>query len=518
MLRANLISSSYYICLVLFILLIIAISCNFKRCLYLFSGINKRVRVALLILLTFSLFMRLYVIEHKHYVFYDEYDHMNIAKNMKEAKQFTYCDFYLDNKCLKAPLPHWPPGYHFLLASLFKFLGTSESVAYNFNAFLGTISVFILFLVTYLITSKNILSLISASLLSFTPLHLMYSGNSSVEMCSLVFILLSVFSLLVFIRLQTKAAILQMLTVVAYTIILRAENGIIIILFPLLIFLNKINLRKFVKESYLLILLLPYFFYLPHIRAYAVSHWLKNQEGVPVIGLLLRNLGFWLSNDLVPYTYSLLALLGVYFSIKMKRKFYLSLILYFVIFLSIFTFIHHARIDVGDNRRYNLLFYFPVVIFAAIGIYEGSRLLSNHLKIKFVVIGILFCALLLNFTNTYRSSQYSRFNGNDRLFQKQYKQFLNGREIDPGCVFIAYNPSPVITIIGSSSVNIAHLFNGKFYDNLLKNRRLVLVDDFWCQQDRDGMCSALKNKYEVEKIESKHNADLGIFYYLKVKK
>jgi 4-amino-4-deoxy-L-arabinose transferase-like glycosyltransferase len=461
--------------------------------------------------------VRLYLVPHTHYVFYDEYEHINIAKNLAETRQFSRCDSYLDNKCLSAFLPNWTPGYHFLLALIFKIFGISEAVAFNFNAFLGVISIAVLFLLTYLVTSSNTIALISAALLSFTPLHLKYSGNSSLEMCSLVFILLSTVSVLIFTRLQTRSSFFQFLTVVAYTTLLRPENGVVVLLFLSFIVLNRINLKKFVKLSYLLILFLPCLFYLPNIKAYTNNYWLSGRESVSLAILLMQNLWFWFNNAIVPLSCSLLAIIGVYLSRKNKEKSQLFLILYFFTFLFVYTFIHKARIDISDLQRYNLQFYFPVVIFASIGMYGIVKLLCRMQKIKWIAVGILFSVLILNFTNINQSSQYLKQDDYLCNFQKQYKQFLNGRELDPGYVFIAYNPPSIISTIGRSSVNISYLFNNEVYGNFLKSRRLVLANDFWCQQDRDGMCSALKNKYALEKIESKQGADLGMFYYLKAK-
>lgn len=514
----NLIGCSYYICLVLFILLTVAISCNLKRCTCLFKGINKKAWIIAALLIVLSLSIRVYVIPHRHYVFYDEYEHINIARNMAQTMQFSRCDFYLDNKCLSSTLAQWTPGYHFLLSSVFKFSGISESIAYNFNAFLGTASIAGLFLLTYLITSNSAVALISAVLLSFTPLHLIYSGNSSLEMCSLVFILLSMISLLIFNRLQTKGSFFQLITVVAYTTLVRAENGVIIILFLLFLVLSKVNLQRFLKQSYLLILFLPCLFYLPSIKTYMNTYWLAGKEGISLFGLLAQNIFFWFDNITAPLSCSLLAIIGVYFLRKNKERSYLFLILYFFTFLFVYTFIHKARIDCSDTQRYNLQFYFPVIIFASIGIYKIIGLFSRIQIMKLIVAGILFFVLSFNFAKAYQSAQHFKLDGNFQIFQKQYKQFLSSKEIDPGCVFIAYNPPAVISTVGRSSVNISYVFNDEVYERYLKNRCLVLVNDFWSQTDSGGLWGALKNKYTVEKIESKHNADLGIFYYLKTRK
>jgi hypothetical protein len=76
----------------------------------------------------------------------------------------------------------------------------------------------------------------------------------------------------------------------------------------------------------------------------------------------------------------------------------------------------------------------------------------------------------------------------------------------------------VITTLGRSSVNPAYLLNNEVYNRYLKDRRLVLVDDLWCQKDKEGLCGEIKKKFTLEKIETKHSADSGLFYYLSIKK
>ena len=127
--------------------------------------------------------------------------------------------------------------------------------------------------------------------------------------------------------------------------------------------------------------------------------------------------------------------------------------------------------------------------------------------------GLLFTFLFWSFTRADQSSQYLKIT--DNPFQKQHQQFLNAKEIAPGCVFVSYNPPSLITTINRECVNISYLFNNKVYDGRLKTRCLILVNDFFCRQNRDGFCGDAKNKYVVERVKSKYHADLGIFYYLK---
>jgi len=502
---------SYYFCVVIFLLLIISLLINLRDFLRLFAGINRKSWAILIIVFILALFLRLFFIPHMHYVFYDEYEHINIAKNMSENKIFARCNFYLDGKCFEYDLPQWVPGYHFLLSLVFSLFGISESVAYDFNAVLGSVSVIILFLTTFLISNEVGVSLVSALLLTFLPLHLRFSGNSSLEITSSLFILLSILSALVYLRLKTNRSFFFFVIVNSFTLLLRTENGLVLLLLMTLLFAHGIQFKKWLKLIPFSILFVPYFLYLPFIRKYAAGYYLcKQHPNIPQ--LLLKNLWYWISNHSIPIVLVIMAIIGIYSAVRRRDKILLWFLLYFFSFVFFYTFIHKGDIYIGDFQRFNIQFYHPVLILASVGLYVTYHLIIKYLKIKWLAFGVLFLAFFLNYIYCYTVINSEIPNA---FFQRQHQAYIKGKDIDDSCVFIAYNPSAIITSLNKSSVHIAFMFDETVYKTYLKDRCLVLVKDYGCYYENEGFCSALENKYKLEEIKLKQDPDLKLFYWIK---
>lgn len=506
----NLIHSTYYICSALLAILILGVCFNFRDTAGMFKKMARKDWLFLLIIFIVGLLVRLYVVPHRHYVFYDEYEHINIAKNMAETKQFSYCNFYLDGKCLSSSLPQWTPGYYFLLSLFFGLFGVSEVGAYTFNVFLGAFSVVLLFLVTYLITQKNSVSFIAALMLTFCPLHLKFSGNSSLEMVSFFFILFSLLGLFVFLKSPTNKSSFQYMAILAYTLLVRQDNGLLLLLFTMLLIMERVQWKVLLKSTFFLFLFAPYCLYLPWIKQYQITYWLATRSHLSYLRLFTGNLLFWAANSAVPLIYTFMAVVGAYCGIRKKEKKYFWMCLYFFIFLLAYSSPYSQRsLSGGDTQRFNLQLYFPVIILGAVGMYEIYRSLKKYLKKSWVVFAILLFPTTLNiiYNFSYISAEITL-----PIHQKQYELFLKGKEIDNGCVFIAYNPASIITTIERSSVHISFMFNDKVYQSYLKDRCLVLVDDYWCSQDPGGFCKLLKDKFTLEPYESDSGKDLSLFY------
>ncbi len=484
---------------------------NFKSSAMLFQHVTKKYWVILALLFSLALFVRWGVVPHRHYVFYDEYEHINIAKNMAESRQFARCDLYLDGQCLSSNLPQWTPGYHFLLSLVFNVSGSSESVAYNFNVFLGALSVVVLFLIAYLITQRESVALLSAGLLAFTPLHLKFSGNSSLEMASSLFILLNVLSFLIFSQRKDDRSFVQFMAVTAFTLLLRPENGLILLLFAAgLVFFAKIDRRYYFKMLDYAILLLPYFLYIVSIKAYETL-WMQGWQ-MSIAHVFMSHLWFWVKNEAIPIVWVFMAAVGAHETLKKNKPMFWCLFLFFASFLCFYSFMHRGM--TGHFQRMNLQFYFPVVIWSAMGFYGIYQRGVFCFKSRRLVFSVLAFAAALSF---FWSFPYVFIGLSPHIFDEQQEMFLEGENFDERYVFISYNPSSIITTMDKSSAFIGHMMDDNAYNSFLKDRPLVLVDDYWCVQNRNDFCSTLKNRYVLEDVRGGSSAGKGMFYLIKKK-
>lgn len=508
----NLIKVSYWIALVLFVLLSAGIVLNFRSLRFSLSGITRKSLALLSVILLASLVLRIYAAPHRHWVFYDEYEHINAAKNMLDQHLFSRCDFYLDGHCYSSGITQWPPGYHFLLSLVFALFGASESVAYNFNIFLAFLSILLIFIAAYLATQRTPIALISALLLAFSPLHLRFSANSSLEMASFVFLLASFIALLFFERERTKQSLFMLAALCAYTILLRAENGIILVLFPLFLAMRRVKMRNFLSSVYLFVLFIPYFLYLPNIRRMLIIESLDNRLFESIQQRFIHNLSFFCNSFFNPLIFTLMAAVGCLFLFKDKKKVSVWFCFYMAVFFFIYTFIH--KVSLASEDRYNLQFYFPLVIFAASGLYSCYIFMRKFIKKGWLIVMFLGVVVLSGYVGKFSHIYVKPNQDEGDFFQFQHDLFLEGKSFDDSYVFVTYNPCSMITSTGRSAVHVYYLFDDAIFDEYLKTRPLVLVDDYWCEKDRAGYCASIKRKYVLEKINT-GVSDAVSFYLIK---
>lgn len=329
----SLIHLAYYFCAFLFLVLAFAVFRSFRISRAVFGQVTRGCWGFLIVLFLLAFFVRWNIVPHRHYVFYDEYEHVNIAKNMAEEREFARCNLYLDGACLSSDLPQWTPGYHFLLASAFKVFGTSEAAAYNLNACLGAFSVVVIFLIIYLLTATEAVSLVFALVVALTPLHLKFSGNSSPDMASFLFTALSFLSLLIFSKFQSAKSFFQFIAVTAFTLLVRPENGLILPVFAAWLALTKVERAYYGRLRDLGILFVPYVLYLLAVEGYQVRRWLGQNAHVPVWEAVRENVVFWVMNPAVPVLGLLLAVVGGFYAFKKNKPVFWCSCLYFFAYL-----------------------------------------------------------------------------------------------------------------------------------------------------------------------------------------
>lgn len=491
----RLISLSYVFCLILQSAVVVAIVLNLKNSLNLFKQINLRQWILLLLIFLIALGIRIWVIPHEPVLFYDEYEHIAIGKNMLENHCFARPDFYLDGKFYSSYLPQWLPGLHFIMSEFFFFFGATPEAAFNLNACLSAFSVVLLFLCVYLMTLNFSKAYLSSMLLTFLPLHLKFSGNISLEAGSLFFILATLLSSFIFIRLQTLKSFFMVLAFLSFALMVRAEN---VLLIPLLIFLffqHKIPMKKAWKLLPVILLLSPCFFYLAHIRSFMIEHWLPGRLNSSVWTMFFSSILFWIQDTFVPVSVVFFAALGIVNAVKHRNRIQIWGMVYFLTFLSFYVFFEKLDLSHGSSLRFNVLLCIPILWLAPEGL-EYFYLL--FLKFKKLIVVVLFFLLVLNY---YKCSSYVFSDVSDSALIKQYRSVKNSRCLFNDCIFFSYNPSFALAVTGQSSVHLSYLFNEKIFEKYLKNRCLIFLNDYWCLKDKGGFCARLNKIFHTETVE-----------------
>ncbi|MDD5506345.1 MAG: glycosyltransferase family 39 protein [Candidatus Omnitrophica bacterium] len=508
-----LIRYSYLMALILFILLLLTLFYNLKDISRLCSSLKKKYLLALLGIFAASLLIRLFIAPHKHYVFYDEYEHVNIAKNMADDFKFARCNMYLGGKCLAYDLPQWGPGYHFLLSLAFGVFGTSETVAYNFNVITGALSVILMFYTVFLISGSQWSALAAAAFLGALPLHVKFSGSSSQEITSLFFMLLSIFAMLAHEKLGSRKSLFMFFAVVAYLALVRPENGILAYMMTIYIFTKK---PDHPAPVWLIVacefLFIPYIMHLLNIHRY-FSRWMTAQTHSGG-NLLLANISFWLRNQGIPLTYMFFACIGLYYVLKKIRGVGIFLASYFLIFILFYTYYHRINISISDFQRFNIQFCIPVIVFSGYGLYFLSHYAGKAIKLKWLLPLLFFVIIGLSVSLAVPYVE-SGMPGWD--FQAQHRLLLKGKGLDEKCALTSYNTASIITVLDRPCIHVSYLLDDNFYEAHLKDSCLIFVNDYWAKNNSGGIVGQLEHKFSFLSADTPPPAGEDIFYLLRKK-
>ena len=506
------------------ILMFLAVSffLSFNQISLLFKKVNKKTWFILAFILLIGFGMRMWFVPHTHHVYFDEFEHINIAENMSYGGKFAVCAKGTDKLCESYQFPNWPCGYHTILALVFSVFGNSEAAAYNLSAVIGTISILILFLMAYLLFNSQGIALGCAFLFSLIPAQLKYSGASSMDITSLFFVLLSFVSLLAYLRISDIKSLLLFIAVLAFTVYVRPENGI----FPLfmlcfsIIFVNKgsfkdakkIYMHSLLFSTLLFLLLLPYFMHI-YFGIYLMPPpgWSEGW-GERLFNLrehLFGNIKFWFGN-FHPLSFTVLAVFGFLRLMKDGKKKALFFLAWFSVFLLFYSFYHIGDFSGGaDGDRYTLVLYVSIVLYAGFGLFHVFKLVKFNQAVMFIIPALIFfeifSPLKLGLQRTLNRDIY-----------KEYRFILGNKDLIADDTYvITYNAAAIISSIHKKAVT-------PYVFNLMAEppEEAVLFKDFWWYErifDSRLLESRLKEKYKFTPLSEENTQDDKRFYFFKLK-
>lgn len=497
--------------IILFIILIIFIL-NFGTFLKIFKSIKRKTWIVILLIFFFGLIIRLFIIPYTHHVYFDELDHINIAQNILYSNKFCECFAGSNQNCEYCHLMPWPPGYHTFLSLSFHLFGDSEQVAFNTNAVVGSVSVILIFLLIFLLFKNSSLALLGAFMFSFIPVHLKYSGSSSLGIFSVFFVILCLILLEIYIKSKKHSLFLLFLFSLLYTVQIRPENFLLIFIFSfyLWIKLGK-KIRRLFSTKYLvsififlvmlipLILLIYYSSNVAHSPGWDDSlstriNYLKNH--------FIPNLFFFIDhnfNSIMLPIFFLLGCITFYFKDKKQLCYYG---LFFLLFLIMYSSYHIGHMTTfGDSVRYSLIFFIPLIIVSIKGVEVVLKNARINRKVLILLIILIFLISLFPSKNFIFSK--SRFNS-------EYEFILSMKDKLPSDVYIiSYSTVAIISTIHKKSITPHSFIEQK---DILGKEYVILFKDFWWYerlQESKEIEDKLKEYYSFQLIEE----DSGYGFY-----
>ena len=448
-----------------------------------FKKIQSKTFLLLFLIIASGFILRMWFVPHTPHVYFDEFEHLNIAQNMAFNGKFFETLMGTDRFPQAHAFPVWPGGYHSILARAFSVFGDSESVAYNVSTLFGSLSILFIFLITYLLFHSQKIALYTAFLFSVVPAHLKYSGTASLEVPSLFFILLTYFSALIYLEWANTKTLFLLASFTVFTFYMRPENSILIVFVPFFIFLfagkNKYNKGKVIRHILfalpLLLLAIPYLaqmqvnLAMPPWEAWSRTFFERMSR---LYEQLPSNLFFWFSGfTSLPIT--LLAIIGFLFLLKKNRRTALFFSIWFIFFLLLYSqHLSASFINNPDGDRFSLPLYLTTVIFAGFGLFETINLLKINKIVLFLLLSFLFIEafspLRLSLSQTFSRDVY-----------KEHQFILENKDRIPEDMYvITWTPPFIISTIHKKAIAPELFVNLKD-----KPEKAILLDDYWWEAD-----------------------------------
>ncbi|MGC8670142.1 MAG: ArnT family glycosyltransferase [Candidatus Micrarchaeia archaeon] len=485
-----------------------------------FSFISRKDYAMLLLVLVLFTAFELIAVKPTFQLYNDEYIYGSIAKSIVYDHAAGICSFSSPLHCVPNTfgLFHEPVGWPILEAAAFAMFGVSFSVMFNLSFLIALASIVLVFLIASLIFEDKRIALLSSILFAFTPLFMTYARATLPDPVLDMFILLSVFLAMIYMRSKRTVVGLATIFAAGYAMMAKVDGIIVIPILLVVLLLDRHNFkgahakRDLVKFSALLIvgfaLLTPDFIFV--VIANEHSFGAAQNQAKMSIDNFVSNVGqntlFYFGvydkvyengyyyYDEFPITYTALALFGA--ALGLKRKKYREITMLFLWFGIVFAFYAAyygggVLYSTGDDVRY-LASSFPVVaMLAAYGIVGigdlstapktskvrmGRRRKLAHAKktlmssiftvIILVAVASELAYLIYSFVLVKPSNMYSF------AAYRADKQFIlaHYNEIPNNCYVLTFKP-PLWYLLNKSNIYITWANQSYYYNTLMNDSK-----------------------------------------------
>jgi len=513
--------------LINFILFIILIYFNWGHIKKFLLKIDKKSWLILVLIFLTALMLRIFIPPNHHIMYIDEAWYMEAGKDM----------LLTGNQGSYAKSIGWP----FILRIVFGFFGISNWVAIYTSVFLGALTIFNMFFLTFIITQRKDISLISALLFSLFPTHIRWSATAENMVASLFFVTLTIFFCFLYYR-NKKASLLWLALIsLAFTSQFRPENYIFIVLFLLGCvlyghqFFKKLNLKFIAPWLVLVILTLPNLIVVLDFKL--STNWIESDTVGKETGSnwsfnnLIHNsshYGIYIFNSkFQPIIFSFLLITGLIYMLHKQKKEALFLITWFCLIWFVYFFSWFQTLggmDILSKTKYFMGFYPITVIFAAYGILLIKNLLSIKIKIfkiKKMILLMIAVILVISFI-PYSIKASTYFRSDAHKLETKIPE-LAEKDIGDKCIIIANLPTILKSTTHLNVVDIGYFLTYKSFqeDTLNKSDCVLFFEDIYCLDfdfgDYKEKCQNIKKDYSLEPYISYSEGDKTYtFYKIKV--
>ena len=213
-----------------------------------FIKIKRKTWFWALTLLLIGLILRI-LSPHFFLVHYDEYTNIEAAKNIITQGRSVLCS-YMDYDLTYCVLHDDTHGFPFILSTFFLIFGVSEQVAYSVNIIFSSLSIILIFLISYLIFRKEKTSIYAATIYTFLSFSIFHSRNLEVDTLGMFFFLFALMNFLLYFRTKKFEIYLVSLLSLLITIQIRFEFLLLVLFFGIFHWVMKFDFRLVKDKKY----------------------------------------------------------------------------------------------------------------------------------------------------------------------------------------------------------------------------------------------------------------------------
>jgi hypothetical protein len=212
-----------------------------------FCQIKPSTWIFLFLIIFVGAILRIVVVPSFHQMYTDEPLYIEQAKNIIDKGAPVSCQYTLSAESCHLLL-NKPPLWPLLLALAFSLFGSTLSVAFATTKALAFISIFLSFVVAYLISKKESIGLWASFFTAISPVHIVWSNTVETSIASLALILATMAFFLLYLKAKDIPLALVALILALFSILLRYENLLLMPLFLLVLLLEGTSISPRIRS------------------------------------------------------------------------------------------------------------------------------------------------------------------------------------------------------------------------------------------------------------------------------
>jgi hypothetical protein len=388
---------SLEICVVLGLVLGLATARELLR------GLNRRDSLKMTLLAAVAFGLTVFVAPRTNRIYYDEQIYQSIGQNLADLKLAQMCNDgtvdYGRLQCRSGEYNKQPYAYPHLLSLAYRAFGVHETIAFAVNALVAAATVCAVYLLVVVLFDDRVAALFAGLLVGLTPEQLLWSATAAVEPSASLACVAALLCAAHFSRARGTVALAAAGVAAAYAVQFRAESFLIVPAIGTLWWRHDVRdeLRTTRVWWVALLSLGLVAVHIGHIFAVRNEAWGAGGARLS-LGYLLANLrangGFYFADERFPVLFTVLAVLGLTY--PRSRPGRLPVVLYFLVFFTVYLLFYAGSYDYGADVRYSLMTYPPIAILGGLGAAQVVRWL-NRVRTGLAAIGTLTAGLVFQF-------------------------------------------------------------------------------------------------------------------------